>query len=234
MIKMNIDKYGLIVQSDGDGGDTAARMGQWLFVNHTETSESNLILAQAMWWHLQPSVGIWIRHPMYPDTSDCSRDQMDPIIMTLGANNLGQALRDTFKAHIKRGFFYQNKDVPMLVTPCLYIRAFKTRWLYPVLCVLDIGFCFAWIENLLRRNPDDVDDNNNIMRMLQAAQVMPTPLSWIGRKLYVLTRKPNLGNSVLGERSAVMGALKWYHRPESGGNPEIAEAYRASVERYFI
>ena len=28
-------------------------------------------------------------------------------------------------------------------------------------------------------------------------------------------------------------ALRWYHRPESGGNVEIAEAYRPIVERWF-
>ena len=230
---MNVDSYGLIVQSDGDGGDTAARMGQWLFINTSHTSDANLELAKAMVWHLQPNAGIWIRHPMYPDVSDCSRDQLDPIIMALGANELTATLKDTFKAHAKRAFFYQNKDVPMLVTPCLYIRAFKAYWAYPILCILDIGFCFAWAENLMRRNPDDVDDNNNIMRMTQAALVMPTLLSWLGRKLYTLTRKANFGNSILGEINPVMGALRWYFRPESGGNPEIAEAYRPIVEKWF-
>ena len=230
---MNIDSYGLIVQGDGDGGDTAARMGQWLFLGKGH-SIGPVDVGTIALRHLMPAPGVWIRHPQYPDIADCSRDQLDPIIMALGSCNLGLALRNTFKAHLKRGFFYQNKDVPMIVTPCLYIRAFKAWYLYPVLCVLDIGFCFAWLENLFRRNPDDVDDNNNIMRMTQAAQVMPTPLSWLGRKLYAKTRRPNFGNTVKGEKNPVMGALVWYHRTESGGNPCIAEIYRPIVERYFV
>jgi len=226
---MKIDNYGLIVQADGDQGDSAQRVGMWLFVD-----QSNTIINYVSLKHLHNDQGLWFRHPNYPDTSDCSRDQMDPIIMTLGAYESKSLLKLTFKAHAKRLFFYQNKDVPMIVTPCLYIRAFKAWYLYPILCVLDIGFMFAWVENLFRRNPDDVDDNNNIMRMTQAAQVMPTPLSWLGRKLYAKTRRPNLGNTVKGEKNAVMGALVWYHRPESGGNPAIAELYRPIVERYFV
>lgn len=228
---MNTDKFGLIVQADGDGGDCAQREGMWFFVKPSSL-ELNLNNATI---YLQPFSGVWIRHPKYPDTKDCSRDQLDPIIMALGKNaqNMPISLKDTFKAHIGRFFFYQNGDWPMLTTPGLYIRAFKAWYLYPILLALDIGFLGAALENLMRSNPDDVDDNNNIMRMTQAAQVYPTPLSSLGRKLYALTRKKNNGNIIKGEKNAVMGALVWYHRAESNGNPEIAEAYRPIVEEYF-
>lgn len=225
---MMIDKYGLIVQTDQDGGDTAARTGQWFLVKDNQPGleiESAIV-------NLQPESGIWIRHPNYPDVKDCSRDQLDPIIMMLGHKGQMVSLRATFRAHLKRGFFYQNGDLPMVQTPGLYIRAFSAWYLYPVLLLTDVGFLFCGIENLFRKDPNDVDDNNTIMRFVQALKY-PTLFSYLGRKFYSLTRHRNYGNILKGETSAVMGALAYYHRVESNGNPEIAEAYRPYVERYF-
>ena len=59
--------------------------------------------------------------------------------------------------------------------------------------------------------------------------------SEFNRYLYSLTRPVNLGNTALGEKNPVMGALRWYHRSEFEGeaNPEIAELYRPLIEKYF-
>jgi hypothetical protein len=227
-------KNGIIVQLDGNSGDSLQATSFYLYAMPS-TDGVNL---NEMIHTLEVKQGIWIRGEDYPDVKDCSRDQFDPMVITLGKvahdNSFAmEVLKDTFKVHIKRFFFYQNKDVPMLTTPGLYIRAFKAYWAYPLLLLLDVGFLGATLENLVRTNPDDVDDDNNIMRMLQSCQIMPTPLSWLERKLYTLTRKKNNGNLIKGEKSPVMGALVWKHRAESNGNPEIAEAYRLIVERYF-
>ena len=225
---MKIDQYGLIVQQNGDQGDCAARSGQYYSVVN---SISGLMHVCS---NLEKSGGLWIRHPQYPDVKDFSRDQTDPIIIMLGVNDLKPWLDSLFKAHIKRGFFYQNKDWPMFSTPGLYIRAFKAWYLYPLLLILDLGFLLIFLQNLANHNPDDVDDNNCVMRFTQAVLKYPTPWSYLGRKLYAWTRPKNLGNS-FGEKNNVMAALMWYHRAAapSFGNPEIAEAYRPIIEKYF-
>lgn len=80
--------------------------------------------------------------------------------------------------------------------------------------------------------PDDVDDDNmnNVLMITQYA--FQTPLSWLARKIYKKFRRKNLGNTELGEKSAIMGALAYYHRAAGQGNPEIAELARPIVERY--
>lgn len=186
--------------------------------------------------YLNVSPGIWIRGTQYPDVKDMSRDQLDPMICALGTfTNYRNTLWQTFVAHIKRGFFYQNGDAPMLTTPSLYIRAFKAWWAYPFLLIFDLAFLWCFVENLQNVDPNSVDDNNAIVRFLQAAFIFPTPWSSIGRWAYTKTRPVNNGCKALGgtETNTVMGALVWYHRAASGGNPEIAEAYRSYIMKWF-
>lgn len=82
--------------------------------------------------------------------------------------------------------------------------------------------------------PDDVDDDNMNNVLMVSQYVYPTPLSWLARKIYKTFRRKNLGNTLLGEKDAIMGALAYYHRgtPDAQGNPEIAELARPIVERY--
>ena len=79
--------------------------------------------------------------------------------------------------------------------------------------------------------PDDVDDDNMNNVLMVTQHVYQTPLSWLARKIYKKFRAQNLGNTELGEKSAIMGALAYYHRGPQG-NPEIAELARPIVERY--
>lgn len=227
---MKLDSNGLIVQQDGDGGDTAAREGEWFTL--TGPSIKAPFFSDACRYLMLES-GLWIRHPKYPLTSDFSRDQDDPMIIACGEQGGQYQLWIHFRRHIKRAFVYQNGDAPMLTTPCLYIRAFRWWWCYPILLILDIAFMFCFVENYFIKSGDDVDDNNCILRFIQALRHYPTPWSYFGRRLYATTRPLNNGNVQLGEKNPVMGAIAWYHREASGGNPDITEAYRPIVLEYF-
>ncbi len=81
------------------------------------------------------------------------------------------------------------------------------------------------------KGPDDVDDDNinNVIMVCQYTK--GTPISWLARKLYKWFRRENLGNTQLGEKNHIMGALMWYHRGPDG-NPELAEIARQLVQRY--
>lgn len=243
------DKYGLIVQANGDGGDTAQRMGMVGFVPESTTIAQQVLHMQAT-WQLQVAPGIFVRHPFQPgfcsDPTQYSRDQQDSVVLYLGHAGVNNLVLNIFKAQLKRFGRYQNADIPNLTTVGVYARALKASWMYPILWLTDITYLFSpifqWVS--ARNNPADVDDNNAIMRLLQATYSMPTPFSELGRRLYALIRPKNYGcagvTDVLysesynyNETNAIMGALVWYHRKESGGNPEIAEIYRPIIEKYF-
>jgi hypothetical protein len=207
--------------------------------------------------------GIYVRHPdptrwsSNPDTT--SRDQLIPVIAYCGAYEDYPRLWRLFKAVAARGMFAQNtvrigegqteKKLPdtMLLNTSLFIRAggWWTAPLYPVLLATDtielVGTMismlpFEWDDHhqrLRRRTLDDSDDNNAIIKHLMAATWKPTPISWLNRYLYSVSRPLTYGNTKLGETNPVMGALRWYHRAENHGNPEMAELYRPLVEEYF-
>lgn len=212
---------------------------------------------------LEVRPGIFVRHPdpwkWYSDPDTTSRDQLVPVIAYCGAYEDYARLGRLFKQTLKRGLFAQNTkragDGPrswkmpdtMLAHLDLFIRAggWYTAPLYPLLFVTDtvdlVGTLLQqvpihWQQTARRMRfklPKDVDDNNVIISHLMAASFKPTPISWLNRQIYSITRRQNLGNTEKGEANPVMGALVWYHRTEAGGNPEMAELYRPLVEQYF-
>lgn len=196
------------------------------------------------------------------DPSTTSRDQLVPVIAYCAAYRDYPRLARLFTAVAERALFAQNLfrvgrlnegprplKIPdtMLGTLGLFIRAggWWTAPLYPVLFLTDSADLIATVLNAIpihweeknRRlrwsEARDVDDNNTIIADLVNSHFKPTPISWLNRQVYALTRPKNLGNSILGETNPVMGALAWYHRKEIGGNPEISELYRPLIEQEF-
>lgn len=207
--------------------------------------------------------GVYVRHPdpsrwsANPYTT--SRDQLVPVIAYCAAYADYPRLWRLFGAVAARGFFAQNfiENGPgktqikmpdtMLAHLGLFIRAGGdyTLPLYPLLLVTDTIHLIGTLISILPihisdggkdirfKEMRDVDDNNKIIAHLMAAKFKPTPISWLDRQIYSLTRPMNFGNTVMGETNPVMGALVWYHRLEAGGNPEIAELYRPLIQEYF-
>lgn len=272
-IGMFIDAYAIIVQKDGDGGDSLHReglyaFGKWLYYHH----ETNTVVfadpperedPKKVIDKFEVKPGIFVRHPdpnkWSSNYKTTSRDQMVPLIAYCGAYQDYPRLWRLFKATASRGFFAQNlidngpgktkKKVPdtMLFHLGLFIRAGGpwTKPLYPLLFVTDTlhlagtllhQIPIHWVEREKRlrwKEMRDTDDNNTLVYHLMALSFKPTPISWLDRQIYAWTRRENYGNTILKEENKVMGAMAWYHRPELGGNPEIAEIYRPVIERYF-
>jgi hypothetical protein len=214
---------------------------------------------------LEVSSGIYVRHldskKWYSNPDTTSRDQIIPVIAYCAAYEDYSRLERLFKTVFTRGMFAQNSvrigesdsirkiPDPMQLNFALFIRAggWWTAPFYPLLFIFDsielTGTLFAAIPLHFKddhfiprwRSGNDVDDNNTIIQHLIAAHYKPTPLSELNRYLYSISREENFGNILLGEKNHVMGALRWYHRSEYGGegNPELAELYRPLVEKYF-
>lgn len=226
-----MDEHGLIVQADGDGGDTAQRTGMFYYVYHDPDGFARALDL------LEVYPGIYVRHPFQDgfisDPRRFSRDQQRPLIITMGKYGMKDRLWRMAKGQILRLGKYQNLDYISPIGVGEYIRAFEAKPLYPILFVTDTFLFFGSLALVIEAsfNPDEVDDNNHVMTLLQARDVMPTPIGRWAFLAYQHLRPKNMGNFVLGKESAVHGALAWYHREESGGNPYIGEAIYAAFAK---
>lgn len=242
------NERGLIVQADNDSGDSAQRTGMFYYAVNDVDRFRICMLAHMTGFDtlVRDTLGAGFRS----DPNEFSRDQQDPIVITSGKYGACGFVRRVLWEHVKRFGRYQNKDWANLQTIGVYVRALRCKWLWPLLCLTDLGLLLQaliiWVR--CRNRPDDVDDNNMVMRLAQAMDVLPTPTSYLARKLYVALRPWNYGCSGWkGEANEngsytsytsyngyhpVYGALRWYHRGESGGNPALAEVWRPIVERF--
>lgn len=221
---IHFDAHGFIVQANGDGGDTAQRTGM-LFFQYRDEEAFSKALDQ-----LEIAPGIYVRHPYQSgfrnDPNRFSRDQQRALVIAMGSYGMNDRLWRLAKAHLSRFGKYQNLDYLGPSHLGEYLRAFRAWPVYPVLMLTDLGLVISSLDIAFTRDKDNVDDNNHVMALIQASQTLPTPVSWFASRLYKNFRPVNFGNEFLGEVDPAQGALSWYHREESGGNPFIGEAYR--------
>ena len=162
---MYIDAYAIIVQQDGDGGDSLQREGMFAFGKALRYHQRANILIVSENPERQDSVrtmdkfetapGIYVRHPdpqkWYSNPATTSREQIVPLIAFCAAYQDYARRWRLFKATASRGLFAQNilrngegqkdKKIPdtMLGHLGLFIRAGGT-WtapLYPLLFITD-------------------------------------------------------------------------------------------------
>lgn len=231
---ITFDENGLVVQTNGDGGDCAARTGQlYTGIHLNPVNGSGILGFNLAMAHLEPNKdGILLRYnqPPYNNPSDTSRDQTVPLLVALGFYKRLEILKRVFKVQFKHFMLFQNKDICSPEHLGVFIRSFYLAGLksmilfYPLLLIGDI---FNLINSLVRvyysfKDKDDVgDDINHIQICLQNINSLPTPISWLSRKIYSKFRK-----------YGVQWALDWYHRPSTFGNP-INELYRPLIDKWF-
>lgn len=124
-------------------------------------------------------------------------------------------------------------DGPDLCGPndiAMFLRAMDCKMAWPLVFFLDAFLCIGALVHCLvyARDKDNVDDMQFLLLLCQSKEVMPTPLSWLSRKLFIALRPKNLGNEDHLDRrtlnkitllqsgeinDSVMGALAWYYRP---------------------
>lgn len=272
------DKYALIVQADGDGGDTAQREG---FVWFGLFIRRKMGLADPAYVNLKLSFeetidllevnrsGEFRRHPdqtqWWSDPKKFSRDQQIPIVAAMGAWRLTAPLERLWQATVKRGRVCQNGDAVGVDHYNLFQRARGPEFEIDPLGELQL---LGMAASIMARKLDDVsDDLNHIVALCASTLVNPTRTARKAIRAYLEARPITYGSylqryyakygatvpdlSVQKDRiqgwidqgvkkvppdpncSAVLGALRWYFRPETGGNPAIAELYRPIVDEYL-
>lgn len=221
---MNYDIYGLIVQKDMDGGDTAGRESDFWYAYALsdpypaqDSEEFVRVINQ-----LEVAPGLFVRHPRppYNDPNDFSRDQSVPLILALSEMGERGTLKHMLVRQLKNLFRYQNGDIGLFQDAGYYIRGFKCLPMYPLLLLGDTQLL---INSVLRvviswvTRDNTSDDINHTLALLQAQRRMPTLISFVARKLY---------------KRCVKGGVqfRWdrYFRPETGAN-EFNEIYRSLI-----
>lgn len=219
----HIDQYKLIVQTDGDGGDSAARTGLYYFL--LSFKEIYLFPCFIRFINVvQLSPGVFIRHPVkWNDPKDFSRDQENPIVMVCSFYPEIHLLKEMLWNRIKRFSRFQNGD---LSGPHDYAMIFRSlRWwpLYPF-------FIFSDLFLLL---------NSVIICFWKAREPGPI-LTWLGKYhwFFVADSPPNpygvpqdvhgLGNvgSDINHCMSLMQAYKIYPTPVSYFARKIYSTFR--------
>lgn len=231
---MYLDKDGLIVQADGDGGDKLQREGFWY--EGTNFCPREQIRGMA-YYHaalaiLSDQEGNLMRDQIkWTDPKDVSRDQLVSNIRAIGYRTYGSSLDIFYQAKLKRILTnviknfsrYPNGDLAFLIDYSRFARAFGTWWLYPLILLGDLQMLANTLIRLWAgRNPDDVgDDINHIGDLAQARLSLPSPISWLARKLYVWFRRPTR-----------YWPIEHYFRAESGANTEFIDLWKPILEKF--
>lgn len=262
---MNIDKYGLPVQSDGDANDQLQRVSMIDAIENIDVTQVSKIPTT---WALDAPVGVSLEilpgvYSRYigGNTNNVSCDQLVAALAAHVVHGRQRKIGRMFLAMCKRFGFAQNykdglnDEAETKLPDFMLIRALPlfTRasvLLYPVCLITDALLVLSalsacgpvWRDGtgFARRAPGDVDDNNTVLTLAACRFKMPTPLSILSCFILAKLRPWNLGcvetTGVLTNNAAykpVFGALRHYHRAESGGNPEVAEMWRKTCDKWF-
>ena len=255
---MKIDEFGCLITQDGDGADSLrfTAFHEVLYRVGGERIVAPILTERMSEYYL--GKGYWRRHPdqskWYSDPRTASRDQIIAAMRAMALSGKKKELIWSFLRILCRLGFAQNyiqndygpKKLPdfMLFSALeCTIRGLKLYPLYPLLCLLDVGgiinalliaYAPRWNDTTLRpvpRTTDDVDDENYITYHVHALKQMPTPISWLARRIYARTRPQNDGNIVLGYLNRVLGARAWYGRRDT---PELTTLFEPIANKYFL
>jgi len=256
-----LDINGLPTELGGDAGDTAQRIGMICFGRYL-TSNANPYQMRQWLQKITINPGTYCRNPAptgawWINPLNFSRDQTRSLVMAMGAYGITDQLKANLLNLIKNFGFYPNKypnyvnpgdsgyvaKVPDFASPehiAEYIRAFYAsgnKWMLALYPAVLLGDCFKLLGSLIDvfytdRDLARTDDVNSIMSHLQALNWMPTPLSWLARKLYIKYRPLVYtdANIVHGPESALYSYF--FHDPN--GIQPIYYIYKPLMDKYFV
>jgi hypothetical protein len=211
------DKHGLIVQNDGDGGDTAQREG-WAWFGSWVRSEKMhdpwkvsfpISFSNTMNLLEVGNTGQFRRHPTQPewrsDPNGFSRDQLIPLIAAMGVKGDTDRIQRSWDA-IKPCFVFfrcvqGTNDLVMPDLINLYKRALNQDPEPNADALLLAGVTNRWLAQT-KLKPDDVgDDLNLIIYLLMANFVKPSEASKSALFMYAKNR-PVCSGCYLGQYRA--------------------------------
>jgi hypothetical protein len=182
-----IDVYGLVVQSDGDGGDCPCRcgvvIGYRVLENHDPAIADEILGATQK--YLRDADGRYFRYPntkqWISDPKEFSRDQASRLMLGYGIAGRKDLVKEYYLKVLKNYLRHPNKDIIGPGEIIAIIRTLSAWYLYPLLLILDLKFLGDIIN--YKWQPWDID-NLFIMDLYYAQKKMWTPSAWLAAKLY--------------------------------------------------
>jgi hypothetical protein len=184
--QLKVDRHGLIVQTDGDGGDTAQRegwawFGAWIREHELHNPwpiRRSITFQEAMGFLEVGQTGIFRRHPdQHSQPQDFSRDQTIPIVAAMGVWGDTARLERLWNRTAARNYHAQNGDLFLPEIVNLFERARGVQP-GPIGDLQLAGSVLA--RNSQAANRDNVgDDLNLVVQLLMAALRFPSAGSGI-------------------------------------------------------
>lgn len=232
----------------------ASEFNNGLYQADLDMSKEHVMAAcNSMFGRIETRPGVGIRHPeatkWWSNSKFFSRDQQSAVVIGAGFSNNQVLVLSLFKNHLKRFGLYQNFQINSLdvdgkkhfiqgdmATPehfNYYVRALNLWALYPVLLIGDLFMLLNSIIIVIKSifDADDTsNDLNHICALLQAKRKLPTPISWLARKVYRFFRM-NAGQTQNTRLSGFgpLTALQHYFR--SKGAPPMDVLFQGFLEK---
>lgn len=254
MYAVNFDSDCAVLQTDGDGGDSAARTGMYYtamaiyFLQGWDMSAwpgfNTTCWNKARQALIKPD-GTVLRYSKAPynDPKDVSRDQTMPMVIACIFNNNIDEVRAIWNATKARHFLFQNGDLCGPQDVAIFDMAlgngfFDSSEIFLGGCQI-FGSAFVRCAQA-RRDFDDVGDDVNLVQYLLCLKKQPT---WPLKKAiaYYANNRPCWAwpagtdpkqTAKIVQGNGVQYAFDRYFRPETHANP-MNELYRPIISTYF-
>lgn len=223
------DRWNMVVQYDGDGGDSAIRTGLWLSLSALIGLKLPLQYEEYM-RGVSADVGLFRRHPdeskWYSNPSNCSRDQAAKITLTAYLYDDKKTAAMWLLRMLGRCLFHQNNRIwndpikwkmPDIMSPGEWanlMRFWFGRAGWPVLFFLDVA---TLLQFYMRSKWDGA--NLVLIDWLYGCSRASTPAIWLCTR-YV---KHNL--------SQLEAELRNNYSPVNNGVANLAELYILVVRK---
>lgn len=236
-----IDERGLPTQADGDAEDQLCRIG-WLLTTRAGGAPLPYgVLAanlkRGLVSDLRYSTTRWMRHAA-GDPANVSGDQLVPVFAATLVQGMGRefnalALGMLFRLGFAQNYRRLNERTLKIPDPLLHrVLPFLVRRYLPLrpiveLCDLLLLLPMTLVSLLSFRGKNDVDDINHIVTLI--ACELATPNNFVARLcvlLYDRYRAPSHANDLNPQLTGPEGAIEWYNRADSGGNPEVGDSLK--------
>jgi hypothetical protein len=199
---LHLDKYGLIVQSDGNGGDTAQRegwawLGAWVRLNILKKPwpvERKLSFTDTMALLEMDQSGTFRRNPdpRWNSLQDFSRDQTIPIVAAMGVWNDQQRLDRFWQKTVSRSYRAQNGDLMGPGGVNLFLRARNSQ--PGIIGDLQMPLDVAMRIKSSSTDKNDVGDDLNLIVILLLSKLRSSNDSTnTALTTYALNRPDNYG-----------------------------------------
>lgn len=244
-----IDKWGMIVLRNGDGGDSSAWTGREAFLRIMDGETPDVLNFVCRLRIHTIGFGKYRRHPdptkWYSNSANFTRDQYQPLLAGMAAYGMWREILCAMLRRILRAGFYQNISPDYVMTGpwkvpdwsgfsydirALLFSIRTSKLFYPICALLYPIFIFTDVLNIIgaisivveaKRDPTFSDDSNFLFSQILQEVVCPTACSITAKYIYLRYRP-----------GGPEFAINDYYNPRNNSVP-MADTFLSVVNKYL-